>query len=79
MASFSVSESSDDDDVPCSQAGNIQISRKFSVSDYSDLLAEASPTTRPRAQQSASARSDLEYIFWLTFLAVFPKPLGTTY
>ena len=78
MASFSVSESSDDDDVPCSQAGNIQISRKFSVADYSDLLAEVSPT-RPRAQQSASARSDLEYIFWLTFLTVFPKPPGTTY
>ena len=63
---FQCLNSSDDDDVPCSQAGNIQISRKFSVSDYSDLLAEASPTTRPRAQQSASARSDLDFgwLFW---------------
>lgn len=64
--------SSSEDEGPLGGAGNVQISRKFSVADYSDLLQQSgAPTSALREAAPSSVLSQNIFIIYLNVLLSF--------
>ena len=70
MSTHSVSSGSgSEDDAHCGSAGNVQFQRKFSVTDYSDVLQDMSASAS-RSQQAAPSSSGL---FWVKVFILYPS------